>query len=432
MIDRKHINIEIPVLARVEGEGALELTIKDGAIDKLQLRIFEPPRFFEKLLEGRSYKEVPDIVARICGICPVAYQMSAVHAIENIFGVDPGSWVRVMRRLMYCGEWIESHALHIHMLAAPDFLGFDNIIDMAKQFPDEVRRGLQLQALGNQLIRMLGGRSVHPVSVCAGGFYSAPSFEEVQQVNESFRDALPLAEALVMWVAAMTLPDDIQDFTCVALRHPFEYPMNEGRLVSSAGLDIGIDEFQQHFVESHAMHSTALHCHLHEKPYLVGPLARININVDRLPDEALRVLSKTGVSFPSQNMFHSIVARAMEIYVAMLEAIEIMQNYSVPSVSCMEVKPKQGAGYGCTEAPRGILWHRYQLDVQGNVVEATIVPPTSQNQARIEQDLATSLLHFGLDQADSALRSHSETVIRNYDPCISCSTHFLTLKVDRQ
>lgn len=431
MTDRKHISIEVPVLARVEGEGALELSIKDNRIDKLHLRIFEPPRLFEKLLQGRSYEQLPDIVARICGICPVAYQMSAVHAIESIFELDAGPWVRDMRRLMYCGEWIESHALHIHLLAAPDFLGFNNAISMAERYADEVRRGLHIQALGNRLIRLLGGRSVHPVGVRAGGFHRAPGAAQVNALMEEFRQALPLVRSLLEWTASLQLPDDQQAFTCVALRHEQEYPMNEGRLVSSSDLDIPIADYRQHFRESQVAHSTALHTHLHGKPYLVGPLARLNLNIDKMPDAVQQVLQASGIHFPSNNMFHSVVARAAEIYYAFLEAIRIMSQYQVPLAPYVEAPAKAGTGFGCTEAPRGILWHHYQLDGSGDILNAEIVPPTSQNQARIEQDLQYSLQALGLDQNDDAIRLRSETVIRNYDPCISCATHFLKLKVQR-
>ena len=419
------------MLSRVEGEGALELSIKDGQIEKLHLRIFEPPRLFEKLLEGRPYTDVLDIVARICGICPVAYQMSAVHAMDGIFGIRVNPWVRSMRRLLYCGEWIESHALHIHLLAAPDFFGFANVVDMAKQYPDEVRRGLKLQSLGNRLLRLLGGRSVHPVSVCVGGFYSAPAIGAVKSLLKEFKQALPMAQELVRWTAAIPLPDDSQPFTCVALRHPDEYPLNEGRIVSSTGLDIAIDEYANHFAETQVAHSTALYSHLNGQPYLVGPLARLNLNFDQLPDAVRQLAADSGIQLPSQNMFQSVVARAVEIYYALLEAIRIMEQYELPSASCAEYSPHAGVGYGCTEAPRGILWHRYELNAQGDVVQATIIPPTSQNQARIEQDLRASLTSFGLDHDDDALRLRCETVIRNYDPCISCATHFLKLKVNR-
>ncbi|MDH5256719.1 MAG: nickel-dependent hydrogenase large subunit, partial [Gammaproteobacteria bacterium] len=197
--NKKNIKINVPVLARVEGEGALEIDIIDEQIIYLKLKIFEPPRLFEKLLEGKSYTEVPDIVARICGICPVAYQMSAVHAFERLFEVDPGPWVKSMRRLFYCAEWIESHSLHIHLLAAPDFLGYESAPAMAKDYPFELRRGITLQNLGNEMLRFLGGRSVHPVGVKVGGFYRAPEKQQAESLLSKLVEALPQAEALVQW-----------------------------------------------------------------------------------------------------------------------------------------------------------------------------------------------------------------------------------------
>jgi sulfhydrogenase subunit alpha len=428
---RRSVKINVPVLARVEGEGALDLEIADGAIRDLRLRIFEPPRLFEKFLEGRGYDEVPDMVARICGICPVAYQMSAVHAIEGVFGVQPGPWVRAMRRLFYCGEWIESHALHIHLLAAPDFLGYSSAPEMARQYAAEVRRGLRLQALGNDIIRLLGARSVHPLGACVGGFYHAPDAAAVAQLRERIEAALPDAADLVRWTASLSLPAGEQSFVSVALRHEDEYPMNEGRLVSSAGLDIAIEEFEQHFEERHVPHSTALHCLLHGEDYLVGPLARLNLNLDRLPAPVREAAQATGIRWPSANPFHGIVARAVEILYALHEARRLLGGYEVPAAPRSQVHPAAGTGYGCTEAPRGILWHRYSLDTAGRVTEARIVPPTSQNQARIEADLRAALSAFGLDRPDDTLRAHAETVIRNYDPCISCATHFLRLNVQR-
>ena len=420
------------MLARVEGEGALELSVRDSRIEDLKLRIYEPPRLFEKFLEGRACHEVPDIVARICGICPVAYQMSAVHAIEQVFACEPGPWVRALRRVMYCGEWIESHSLHIHLLAAPDFMGYSSAPDMARDYPDEVRRGLRLQVLGNELIQLCGGRSVHPVGVRVGGFHHAPAMSEVESMRVKLQSALEDAKALVAWTAALDLPDNPSDFTTMALRHDHEYPMNEGRLVSSTGLDITIDKFEEHVREQHVPHSTALHALMDGKPYLAGPLARLNLNMDRLPPDVINVIKATGITFPSRNMFHSIIARAIEIYYALLEGQRILQDYTTPQMPYVEVTPRQGVGYGCTEAPRGLLWHRYELNGNGDVVRATIVPPTSQNQARIEEDLRDSLETYGLDHSDDDIRLYSEKIIRNYDPCISCSTHFLRVSIQRQ
>jgi len=431
MAEQRDIAINVPVLARVEGEGALSLTIREGHIEELKLRIFEPPRFFEKFLEDRAYHEILDIVARICGICPVAYQMSAVAAIESAFGVNIDPWVRAMRRVFYCGEWIQSHSLHIHLLALPDFLGVDSAIALASRQPELVRRGLRLQATGNALIRLFGGRSVHPVGARVGGFFRAPPTTAIATICEELAAALPEAESLVRTVADLRFPQSTQQFTSVALVHPTDYPMAEGRITSRTGLDIAPSAFEQHFTESQVPHSTALQCHLQGEPYLVGPLARLNLNVTRLPSATAALLAELPISFPSTNPFHSIVARALEIHAALVEAQRLLADYEIPVSSFVATAPRAGIGFGATEAPRGLLWHRYEFDAEGLVRTARIVPPTSQNQARIEDDLRQSLSHFGLDQPADALRHHAETAIRNYDPCISCATHFLRLTVQR-
>jgi coenzyme F420-reducing hydrogenase alpha subunit len=426
-----NIAINVPILARVEGEGALELTIQDRAIQSLQLKIYEPPRLFEKLLENRPYSDVLDIVARICGICPVAYQMTAAHAIERCFGMDPGPWVRQMRRLFYCGEWIESHSMHIHLLAAPDFLGFKSAAEMAKQYPQEVRRGLRLQAFGNELIKLLGGRSVHPVGACIGGFYRAPDKEYVERLLVNAKERIIDCEELLSWLSSLVLPDNSHDYICVSLYHPHEYPMNEGNIVSDHGLNIPVDQFDVYFEEYQVPYSNALHCKLQNKSYLVGPLARVNNCFGHLPSEIHLLLQRLGIHFPSKNMYQSIIARAVEIYYCVLESIRILETYTLPVHSSITASPIHGHGFGCTEAPRGMLWHHYEITETGTVKSARIVPPTSQNQARIEDDLLSSLHHFGLDKSTDELRSYSEMIIRNYDPCISCSTHFINLKVNR-
>ena len=431
MSEERRIQIEVPVLARVEGEGALHLRIGDGRIEQLQLRIFEPPRFFEKFLEGRAWHEVPDVVARICGICPVAYQMSAVQALEDIFGIDPDPWVRAMRRVMYCGEWIQSHALHIHLLAAPDFFGCNSVVELARDHGGEVRRGFRLQALGNDLIALFGGRSVHPVGVRVGGFHRAPDAQRIAELLPRLEAGVAEAADLVRWCAAIDVPDDQQEFVSVALRAERDYAMGEGRVVSSTGLDLARQDYDRHFSESHIAHSTALYSHLDGKPYLVGPLARLNLNHAQLPDSTRALLQASGLQLPSRNMFHSLLARALEIHLALVDALRLLSAPPEFSMAHQPVEACAGVGYGATEAPRGLLWHRYETAADGSIRSARIVPPTSQNQARMEEDLKQSLEAFGLDQPEDAIRLRGETVIRNYDPCISCATHFLRLGIER-
>ena len=423
--------IRVDFLARIEGEAALDLHVADGQVVTAQLNIFEPPRFFEALLRGRGYAEIPDIVARICGICPVAYQMGAVHAIENAVGVAVGGQLRALRRLIYCGEWIESHALHVVMLHAPDFLGYPDAIAMARDHGDMVRNGLALKKTGNELIRILGGREIHPVNVKPGGFYRVPQRAELEQVAENLKQATENAIGLLRWVATFRFPEFERDYEFVALRHPDEYPLNEGRIVSNRDIDIAIADYTSQFEERHVAHSTALHAVVKRRgAYLVGPLARYALNFDRLPASVQALAVAAGLGPVCRNPFRSIIVRAVEIVYACEEALRIIADYEPPDAAAVPVEPSAGTGFGCTEAPRGICWHRYEFDADGTVRAARIVPPTSQNQPSIEADLvgvATPLL----DQSDDVIRSRCEQSIRNYDPCISCSAHFLKLAVHR-
>ena len=423
--------IRVDYLTRVEGEGALDLQVSDGRVISARLNIFEPPRFFEAFLRGRGYAETPDLVARICGICPIAYQMSAVHAIESAFGVTVCGQLRALRRLIYCGEWIESHALHVVMLHAPDFLGFPDAIHMAREHGDIVRGGLALKKTGNELMRVLGGREIHPINVKAGGFHRVPSRADLAPVAESLARAHEFAVRLMRWVAAFPFPQFERDYEFVALRHADEYPLNEGRLVSNRDIDIDIADYDTEFEERQVAHSTALHSVVKRRgPYLVGPLARYALNFDRLPASVQALAREAGLGRVCRNPFRSIVVRALEIVYACEEARRLIAAYEPPDLAALPVAPRAGTGFGCTEAPRGICWHRYDFDADGTIRAARIVPPTSQNQPSIEADLAAVAASI-LDQPDEYIRDHCEKSIRNYDPCISCSAHFLKLSVRR-
>jgi len=424
--------IKVDYLARVEGEGALLVKIKDRRVTDVQLKIFEPPRFFEAFLRGRNFSEAPDITARICGICPVAYQMSACHAIEDAFGVEVDPPIRGLRRLLYCGEWIESHALHVYLLHAPDFLGYEDAIRMAKDHPDAVKRGLSLKKAGNDVVNLLGGREIHPINVRVGGFYRLPGKPEFAALAETLKRARDAALETVRWVATFPFPDYERDYEFVALRHPAEYPFNEGRLVSNKGLDISAREYDQHFAEEHVAHSNALHSVLKERgSYFVGPQARYSLNFDKLSRLAQEAARAAGLGEVCRNPFQSVIVRSVELVYACDEALRILGELEIPARPAAECRPRVATGYGCTEAPRGILYHRYRLDDRGIILDAKIVPPTSQNQKTIEDDLR----HFvsaNLELPEKKLQWQCEQAIRNYDPCISCATHFLKVRVERE
>ena len=423
--------IKVDYLARVEGEGAVFVKIQDGEVVAVELKIAEPPRFFEAFLRGRKFTEAPDITSRICGICPIAYQMSAIHAMEDACGARVDGPLRALRRLIYCGEWIASHTLHIYLLHAPDFLGYESAMHMARDFGDAVQRGLQLKKAGNEILSQIGGREVHPINVRIGGFYRAPTKAELAPLAERLKWARDAALATVRWVTAFPFPDLEQDYEFVALRHPDEYPLNEGRVVSYRGLDIAAREFEEHFIEEHVARSTALHCALKERgAYFVGPMARYSLNFQKLAPIAREAALAAGLQPVCANPFKSIIVRAVETLHACDEAIRIIEEYEPPDAPAIEVEPRPATGYACTEAPRGILYHRYRIDADGVIEEAKIVPPTSQNQKTIENDL-WEFVPGHLALPDEGLRWRCEQAIRNYDPCISCATHFIKLNIER-
>jgi coenzyme F420-reducing hydrogenase alpha subunit len=423
---------EIGQLTRVEGEGSLDLRVAaDGSVSA-QLRIFEAPRYFERLVVGRTPDEVLDIVARICGICPVAYQMSAVHGFESLFEVEVDPEVRRLRRLLYCGEWIESHALHIFLLHAPDFLGYPSALEMAKDHLELVGRGLGIKKVGNRIVSIVGGRPIHPVSPRVGGFSRAPRARELDELLAPLDVAIAQAQETVALVAGLETPPSDREPRLVSLVHPSEYPMNDGRITSSDGIDLSPADWRDAFHEEQVPWSHALQAHAADGvPYLLGPTARVSLAGDRLHPVARAALDATGISAAGlrRNVFRSIVARAVELLHALAEARDIVADYRPPVVACAPWQPRAGIAAWATEAPRGLLFHRYRVDAVGRIREAQIVPPTSQNQAAIEHDLgifAPKVLDLPHDEATRRL----EQLIRSYDPCISCATHFLQLRIE--
>ncbi|MBX3422277.1 MAG: Ni/Fe hydrogenase subunit alpha [Pirellulaceae bacterium] len=425
--------IRVPVLTRVEGEGALVVKLDGDQVRDVQLAIYEPPRFFEAFLRDRSFEDVADITARICGICPIAYQMTAVQALEAALGVTIQPEIRNLRRLIYCGEWIESHALHIHLLHAPDFFGCASGIELARQFPEQVQRGLRMKKYGNRLLEVLGGRAIHPVNLAVGGFYRLPPRADLLGLIPDFEWGLQAACETARWVAGLPFPDFQGNYDFVALKHPAEYAIIEGRVACSDGLSVPHEEYEQHFDEQHVPHSTALQSRRipSGREYFVGPLARVNLNRDQLSDTARRVADEIGFTTPCYNPHRSIIARAIELVHAFEEGLRWLKDYCPPPVPRAPHTPGPG-GTGCavTEAPRGLIYHRYQVTDQGRIAFAKIVPPTSQNQAQIEADLR-QLLPSIVQQPEAAIALSCEQLVRTYDPCISCSTHFLKLRIER-
>ena len=424
--------VKVEGLARVEGEGTLRVEVSDGVVERVELEIFEPPRFFEAFLQGRRHTEVTDIVARICGICPVAYQMSASLAIEDACKVAVTDQITALRRLLYCGEWIQSHALHIHFLHAPDFFGCADAVELAGLDLAAVQRGLDIKKTGNHLMEAVGGRAIHPVNVRVGGFHRAPSPEELNVLVEPLRRARDEALTSLEWVAGFEFPDIEIDYRFVSLRHPDYYAIDSGRIATSDGLDLDAKGIAELVVEEHVSRSTALHARLAGKDvYLTGPLSRYALNSAQLSPLAREAAAAAGLGAVCNNPFRSIIVRAVELVYACEEALRLIEAYEPPNPSYVEVPGTAGVGYGATEAPRGMLFHRYELDEEGLVRTARIVPPTSQNQLSIEDDLRR-VAQDNLSLSDEDLTWLCEQTVRNYDPCISCAAHFLDVSVERR
>lgn len=422
--------IEVPALARVEGEGGLYIRLQDGKAVEIRLDIYEPPRFFEGFLIDRYLQEVPDITARICGICPVAYQMSSVAALENALGVTVDPQVRLLRRLMYCGEHIESHALHIYLLQAPDLLGKESALELAAVAPQVVKDALRLKKAGNDILKAIGGRSVHPVNVCVGGFYRWPDLADLNALLPDLEWGLDAAKKCAAWAATLPYPELEIDYEFVALHHPTEYAVIEGEIWSSKGRKLSISEYETVYIEEHVRHSNALHGRTVDgSTYLVGPLARLNLNHEQLLPEAQKALQAAKIELPLRNPYKSLLARAIELVHFYEEAILLLKSYKPSGHAHLTLKLKAGEGAGATEAPRGLLYHRYKIDDQGLVKFAKITPPTAQNLPRIEADLM-QLAPRLVDMPEAEATLTAEHLVRSYDPCISCATHFLKLKVE--
>jgi coenzyme F420-reducing hydrogenase alpha subunit len=427
------LRFQIQNLTRVEGEGSLHLTIRDGLVSEARLQIFEAPRYFEALVVGRTPNEVIDIVSRICGICPVAYQMSAVHAFEDLFEIEVDPATRALRRLLYCAEWLESHALHVYLLHAPDFLGYPSAVELAKDHRQLVTDGLRLKQIGNELLAFLGGRAIHPVSVRVGGFSRAPRRSELTRLAPALHEALGLARATVNVALGLVPPVFEREPRLVALRNPGQYPMNEGRIISNDGLNLPVQSWNEAFHEVQVPWSNALQARGADGlPYLLGPAARLVLDHDQLHPLAREALDASGaLESIRRNPYRSIVARGIELVQAAADAIDIVEAYRPADAPAVAWRSRPGIAAWATEAPRGLLFHRYEVGEDGLVAAATIVPPTSQNQAAIEADVAAFAPRV-LDLPMEAATHQLEQLIRAYDPCISCATHFLDVSIDRR
>lgn len=416
-------NIAINYLARVEGRGALNFKIeKDGKIENLQLRIYEPPRFFESFLIGRKYSELAELTSRICGICPVAHQITAIRAVENALGIEPSTQTKDLRKLLAISAHIQSNVLSMYFLSLPDLMGYESIIPMIKDYLDIVKRGLNLRKLGNDISDLIGGRAVHPVTAVVNGFTSLPSKNKLQVIKKRLKEAKQDAFDTVDLFSNLEIPIFKRKCEHIAISNKKEYAINEGRFKSTEGLDIDEMNYKDYIFEKQKYYSTALHSYVKERDsFMVGPLPRININFNKLSDDAKDTARRSSTKFSNFNPFVSHLARAIELVHDIDECIDIIDKNPIKDEK-KEFVCKSGFGAAITEAPRGSLYHSYTLDNNGIVKSADIVPPTAHNAYNIEKDLNQFIPQIEDSPLDE-IKLKCEMLIRAYDPCISCSTH---------
>lgn len=417
--------IKIDYLSRIEGESGVYIEIKDDSIN-VEMRVFEAPRFFESFLKGRPFQDAIDFTARICGICPVAYQMSSVHAIERIFGIQVDKPIRDLRRLMYCAEWISSHSLNVYMLHGPDFYGLESAWS-GKEYLPILKKGLSFKRLGDEILTIIGGRAIHPVNIKVGGFFRAIDLNHLKGLVPSLQRAYEDSLKEIEWVSTLRFQRGYHEKVYVSLRHD-EYPMNYGSVISNKGLNVSMEGFLGMIEERQMVYSTALHSKIKKdgdlQPYLVGPLARLNNNYMCLPDEIRDVIAASGINIPISGMDKGIIARVIEIAYALYESIRLIKGLDDINVLSKEVQLCSGSATWITEAPRGMLIHHYELDDTGKILNCRITPPTSQNLAAMEMDIRYLVeLNKNLDK--TRLKGLISSLIRSYDPCISCSVHLL-------
>ena len=416
--------IKVDYLARVEGQGALDIAVNRDSVD-VKLRIFEPPRFFEAFLAGRSYDEVHELTSRICGICPVAHQMTSLRAVENALGIDASRQTRDLRKLLALSAIMNSHVLSLLMLSAPDYFGQGGVFSLREKKPGLVKRALKLKKLANDIGDVVGGRAVHPVYAVVNGFTRVPSRPQIEGLRARLRQATGEVAQTARLFGGLEHPAISGSEEQLAISHKDEYAVNEGVIRTTGGLSAPESKYRDIVSEEQIPYSYAKGSTLGgARTFLVGPLARVNLNFGRLSDNARAIAGEMGFSPPRYSPFDSLFARALEVVHCVDESIGLMDGLPFVQESPVHAFPRGGprAGVALTEAPRGTLFHSFRFDRNGLVEYADIVTPTDHNVKNIERDLKELVGRYR-DMPLDKLRLMCEMLVRAYDPCISCSVH---------
>ncbi len=415
--------VKVDYVARVEGETAIRVRIPGAGGAHVELRIFEPPRFFEGFLIGRRYDEIGDIVSRICGICPVSHMTAAIRAIEKAMGVEPSEQTKLLRHVSCLSQIAASHLVHLHALALPDYVGLDGVPEMLLSFPREVERFLRMRKVINDLTTVIGGgRALHPIGTVVGGFTRVPSRRELDEMRSRLAALVADAEEAAGMVASLDTPEFRREREFVALTAPEGYAVNAGAVASSKGLQVAEDDYAGAFDEEQVPYAMAKHVRIRGRGSLmVGALARVNLKRDRLAPRAKAVADEVGLGTHDINPFHNNLAQAIEVMHAFEECAALLEGLE-PKDEAPAVRVAPGEGGAVIEAPRGLLHHCYAVNRKGIVERANIVTPTAHNFLCIEEDLKALVAEIA-GRPIGEIRRRCEMLVRAYDPCFSCSVH---------
>ena len=428
----KKVNISVNHVTRVEGHGNIRLRASDGKVEHVEWQVPEAPRFFEAMVRGRSFEDIQTIVSRICGICSVTHSMAAIKGIEDAMGIKVSEQTDKLRILCHYGEQIESHSLHVGYLVAPDLLGQNSVIPLIESHPDVVKTIIRIHRLGNMWMELIGGRMTHPITLKPGGFTAIPSEQQLRELKKAIEDAVPDVKMLIKVVLSLAdkFPAFDRDTEYIALKYPDYYTFYHGDIASTdTDETVPVHKFERVVNEYVVPQSTAKWCKWHRDSYAVGALARFNQNAEQLLPMAAETAKQFGLKKGACNPYLNNVAQVIECAQVAEHSLQLLDELLTKGLKAepVKVEPKAGEGVGCVEAPRGILFHRYVFDEKGLCTKANICIPTGQNHANIQKDFE-ALAPQIIDRDQDEIRLLLEMLVRSYDPCISCSTHFLNVE----
>ncbi|PLW79628.1 hypothetical protein C0585_06545 [Candidatus Woesearchaeota archaeon] len=422
--------IKLNHICKIEGHANLELEIEGNTIKKCHLEAAEGARFFEGIIIGKKYDEITEIVSRICGICSVGHTVTSLKTIETAFGINVTRQTEVLRELLTMGERIRSHATHLYFLCLPDYTGHSSAIEMASKYKKEITRALNLIKTGNKLVEIIGGREMHPFTSVVGGFTRSISGEEKNKLLTMLKQASLDAAKTYELFSKIVYPSFERYRENISLKQFDGFPLLEGTIISDKGVSLQPDKYQEFLKESFNIYSTSKFALREGKEFMVGALPRVNNNFKLLSGNCERLIKKSRIRFPSKNPFHNLIAQSLELVHWIEHAIDLLSRTEFFNEVPVEFKPKKCKGIAATEVPRGILYHHYEFDNKGFVTKSNIITPTVQNLKTMEKDIkefVPSLLHKKKEEIILDI----EKLIRAYDPCFSCSTHFLNVNWKR-